>query len=125
MFLLISSAVTLGVIIFLLPETMRSIAGNGSLRLKGIYVPLIWRISKEPSYLVDADENIDRAKVNFGTFVFPLKLLGNMSILMTLVPGGIVYAIWSMVTSSTTGLFKDRFHLNEILLGLAFLPNGK
>jgi Ca2+/Na+ antiporter len=43
---------------------------------------------------------------------------------LNLIFGGVVYAIWSMVTSSTTGLFKSRFGLSELVLGLAFLPNG-
>lgn len=124
-FLLISSALTLGAIVFFLPETMRSIAGDGSLRLNGIYVPLIWKITKEPSYLVEPDEDTDRPKVSLEAFTYPLKLLGKLSIIMSLIPGGIIYAIWSMVTASTTGLFKDRFHLNEVLLGLAFIPNGQ
>ena len=29
-----------------------------------------------------------------------------------------------MVTSSTTALLQDRFHLNDLQIGLAFLPNG-
>ncbi|KAM3078300.1 hypothetical protein ACMFMG_006188 [Clarireedia jacksonii] len=29
-----------------------------------------------------------------------------------------------MVTSSTTSLFQSRFHLNDLQIGLAFLPNG-
>lgn len=68
---------------------------------------------------------LPRKKVTVMTFVEPLKLLGEKDILCNLIFGGIVYAIWSMVTSSTTRLFQQSFGLNEILLGLAFLPNGE
>jgi hypothetical protein len=103
---------------------MRSIAGNGTLRLKGIHEPLIYKIRGEPPYMTDPDENFDLPKVTLATFVDPLKLLVEKDILLSLVFGGVVYSIWSMVTSTTTGLFKQIFHLNELLLGLAFLPNG-
>ena len=65
-----------------------------------------------------------REKVTAATFVEPLKFLVEKDILATLVFGGLVYTVWSMTTASTTGLFKERFGLNETMLGLAFLPNG-
>ena len=111
-------------VVFFLPETMRSIAGNGTLRLNGMYKPLIYKLRKEPLYMTDPDEDFVLPKVTLATFVGPLKLLVEKDILTSLIFGGVVYAIWSMVTSSTTGLFKENFHLNELLLGLAFLPNG-
>ena len=111
-------------IITLLPETMRSIAGDGSLRLRGICQPLIYKVKTEPDYVREPNEPVSRKPVSIATFVEPLRLLGEKDILLNLVFGGVVYAIWSMVTSSTTGLFKVSFGLSELLLGLAFLPNG-
>ncbi|TGO65364.1 hypothetical protein BOTNAR_0079g00320 [Botryotinia narcissicola] len=123
-FLLILSSLTLIVIIMFLPETLRSIAGNGSLRLSGIYQPLIRRVQTEPSYMEDPDKDFVQKKITFTTFIEPLKLLYRKDVLFNLLFGGVVYTIWSMVTSSTTGLFKDQFGLNELLLGVVFLPNG-
>ncbi|KAI5460421.1 major facilitator superfamily transporter [Mariannaea sp. PMI_226] len=122
-FLLILSSIVTLVIIFFLPETMRTIAGNGSLRLHGIYKPLIWRFRKEPQYMQDP-ESMTRKKISLGTFTEPLKLLVQKDILINLIVGGVVYTIWSMVTSSTTGLFKNKFNLSDLQIGLAFLPNG-
>lgn len=70
-------------------------------------------------------EERTRKKITLGTFTEPLKLLIQKDILINLIFGGVVYAIWSMVTSSTTGLFKDKFNLSELQVGLAFLPNGR
>lgn len=120
-------------VIFLvfLPETLRSIAGNGAIRLKGIYQPFIRTITKEPEYIRDADEDEDEAqapkkrKVTMMTFVEPLKLLTQKDMIVTLGFGGLVYSVWSMLVSSTTELFKHRFGLSELTLGLVFLPNGK
>ncbi|KAM5341301.1 hypothetical protein ACJ41O_014332 [Fusarium nematophilum] len=123
-FLLILSSLALAMIVIFLPETMRSIAGNGTLRLQGIYQPLIRKVSEEPSYMVDPDESFELPKVTLRTFIEPAKFLKEKDILVSLIFGGVVYAIWSMVTASTTGLFTETFHLNELLLGLAFLPNG-
>lgn len=112
-------------IIILLPETLRSIAGNGSLRLTGIHQPLIRRFTKEPDYIQDPGDVVTRRKVTLQTFIDPLKLLVEKDILLNLIFGGVVYTIWSMVTSTTTGLFRSAFGLSELLIGLVFLPNGK
>lgn len=133
-FLLALSSIVLAVIILLLPETLRSIAGNGSLRLTGIYLPLIQRLTKGgrgPNCVRyyensgEGGEMLPRKKITASTFAEPLKLLGEKDILFNLLFGGVMYAVWTMVTSSTARLFQTSFGLDEILLGLAFLPNGK
>lgn len=124
-FLAILSSLVIIMVIMFLPETLRTIAGNGSLRLSGIYKPLVARFTAEPPYMQDPDETVQRKKVTLITFIEPLRLLAEKDIVLNLLFGGVVYAIWSMVTSSTTNLFKSRFGLNELLLGLAYLPNGK
>lgn len=125
-FLLIISTITLAVIITFLPETMRSIAGNGSIRLDGMYRPLARYVRGDPEYVEQSSvKSSPRKKVTFMTFVEPLRLLIQKDILINLVFGGIIYAIWSMVTSSTTGLFKESFGLNELQIGLCYLPNGE
>lgn len=103
---------------------MRNIAGDGSLRLKGIYNPLIRRVTKEPDYMQDPEEAIVRKRITVSTFTDPLRLLTQKDVLLNLIFGGIIYTIWSMVTSTTTSLFKSAFGLNELLIGLSFLPNG-
>ncbi|KAJ4295064.1 hypothetical protein N0V90_007072 [Kalmusia sp. IMI 367209] len=123
-FLLILSSLTLIAIIIFLPETLRSIAGNGTIRLTGIHQPLFRKLIKEPQYTEEAETTRDAPKITAKIFVEPLLLLKEKDILLSLVFGGTIYAVWSMVTSSTTGLFKENFRLNEVLLGLTFIPNG-
>lgn len=113
------------VLLIFLPETLRKIAGNGTLRLKGIYQPFIRKITKEPDYITEPEENRVRPKVTVMTFIEPLKLLTEKDMIVTLGFGGLVYSMWSMLVSSTTELFKTRFGLTEIQLGLVFLPNGE
>lgn len=123
MFLLVLSSLTVVIIFAFLPETMRSIAGDGSLRLGGIYKPLVYSI-RAPRQAQKPGGPAYSKRVTLLTFVEPLRLLGERDILFNLVFGGVVYSIWSMVTSSTPGLFNTSFALSERLLGLAFLPNG-
>ena len=122
-FLLILSSIVLIVIIFFLPETLRSVAGDGTLRLTGIYQPLIRHFVK-PDYLVEPEDFVKRPDVTIKTFIDPLKLLAEKDILASLLFGGLVYTVWSIVVASTPGLFEARFGLSELTLGLAFLPNG-
>ena len=123
-FLLILSSVVVSAIIIFLPETMREIAGNGTLRQKGVYKPLIYKLTKEPSYWQDPKEPIRTKKITIQTFVAPLRLFTRKEILVNLIFGGVISAVGSMVTCSTTSLFQSNFQLNDTLLGLAFLPTG-
>lgn len=123
MFLLLLSSLTILIIFVFLPETMRSIAGDGSLRLSGIYKPLVYSI-RAPKHAQNPAGPACSKRVTLLTFVEPLRLLAERDILFNLVFGGVVYSIWSMVTSSTPGLFNTSFALSGVHLGLAFLPNG-
>lgn len=125
MFLLIASSLILIAIVLFLPETMRSIAGNGSLQLSGVYKPLFRYVTKEPKYMQEPDGPLNRRKVTVWTFLRPFRLFQEKDLVVNLIWGGFIYAIWNMVTTSTTPLFKSRFNLNELLLGVAFLPNGE
>lgn len=121
---MIISSLVLIVIILVLPETLRSIAGDGTWSLSGIYQPLIRRYRKEHKQAGEPQPIAPRPIVTVRTFLEPLKLLKEKDIIVSLIFGGTVYTVWSMVVASTTGLFKDLFQLDELKLGLIFLPNG-
>ncbi|OCK78725.1 putative efflux pump antibiotic resistance protein [Lepidopterella palustris CBS 459.81] len=124
-FLAILGATVLFLILFFLPETLRSIAGNGTVQLQGIQKPFIYKISGQPDAHLEPPRMGPKRKVTIGIILSPLKFLSEKDVFVTLFYGGIIYTIWSMVTSSTTALFTERYHLNSLLVGLAFLPNGK
>lgn len=123
-FLLILSSVTILAIILFLPETLRSIAGDGSFRLASIHQPLIRRLRWTSDDVVGYEAPYVRSPISLRTFLEPLLLLKQRAIVLNLIFGSLVYAIWSMVTSSTTALFHQLFLLNELQLGLVFIPNG-
>ncbi|KAH8676592.1 major facilitator superfamily domain-containing protein [Tricladium varicosporioides] len=116
-------ALTLLLILLLLPETLRSIAGNGTLRLTGIHRPFVYTFSPPDDAQIDRDPT-PKKKLTVQSIIAPLKFLFEKDVFITLFFGSIVYTVWSMVTSSTTALFQARFHLNDLQVGLAFLPNG-
>ncbi|OCL08714.1 florfenicol exporter [Glonium stellatum] len=123
-FLLIFSTLVLAFIIFFLPETHRAIAGNGTIRLRGVYRPVFQKFREEPDYLVEQDPDFKLPKISLFTIVEPLKFLFEKDVFATLLFGSVVYTVWSMVTSSTTSLFVEHYRLSQILVGCAFLPNG-
>jgi MFS family permease len=120
------SLTTLAVILFFLPETLRTVAGNGTIPLRGIHKPLIWSCGSLGSQ-THADERLSprqRPKLDWKKFVEPLKLLREFDIILSLVFSGVIFAIWMIVTVSTTGLFMKNFGLKESFVGLAFIPNA-
>ncbi|KAK7698727.1 hypothetical protein SLS64_012207 [Diaporthe eres] len=111
-------------IILLLPETLRSVAGNGSVRVSGIKYKPLWNVmSKKQSDLKDPKEVV-KPEIKPRDFWEPLHMLGEMDTLLNLLFGGVVYSMWSMMTGTTTMLFVERFGLNELHIGFAYLPNG-
>ncbi|CZS95425.1 related to synaptic vesicle transporter SVOP and related transporters (major facilitator superfamily) [Rhynchosporium agropyri] len=115
-------AFALFIIVLLLPETLRSIAGDGTVLLRSIHRPLIYRKPSHPSLREEVCE--PASKLTIWSMVAPLTFLFEKDIFVTLFFGSIVYAVWSMMTSSTTPLFQARFGLNDLEVGLVFLPNG-
>ena len=119
-FLFIAGGICLLSIVVLLPETLRHIGGNGSIRLHGFQKPLIhnslqWTSDKKPA---------KAPKISLRNIYEPLGSLLEKDILVTLVFGSFIYAFWSMVTTSTTTIFLFKYRFSESIVGLLFLPNG-
>lgn len=119
-FLLIGTAVLLVTVTLYLPETLRTIAGNGSLRLSGVDQPWARRF-KEPGYTRDPGPKA----ANRITGLTVLALLLEKYILSGLFLAGLAFTTWGLLTAATTPMFEKTFHLNETLIGLCFLPNGE
>lgn len=108
----------MALIFFFLPETLRTIAGNGSIRLTGFELPFMDVLKGKSSVVKNATSITTpkpaREKLRVNSFVAPMRFLFEKDVFVTLLFGGIVYAVWSMVTASTTALFKDRYALNNL-----------
>jgi hypothetical protein len=113
-------------VIIFLPETLRSIAGNGSVRLTSwLHKPTIYYFVQQPSVDETATPDVKRSGVKISTIFAPLVFLGEKDVFITLFFGSIVYTVWSMVTSTTTSIFQTVYGLNSLQIGLTFLANGK
>ncbi|KAJ6072406.1 hypothetical protein N7467_010491 [Penicillium canescens] len=123
-FLIIVSGISLLSILFFLPETLRTIAGNGTVPLKGMYRPLIYSITGQKDAQEGSTPSGKKSNVTWRTVVAPLTFLGEKDVFITLFFGSIVYTAWSMVTSSTSDLFEQKYGLNSMEVGLTFLGNG-
>lgn len=129
-FLFVFSMIILLAMIVVLPETQRSIAGNGSVPLKGIYAPLAYMFRKPKAWRDhDADENRQaprpREPLTFKSAYSPLLSIFEKDVAVLLAWGAVAYTAWSMVTSSTTQTLLNSFpDLQSWELGLCFLPNG-
>ena len=122
-FLLGLGSVVLVLLVLLLPETLRKIAGDGSKRLYGIYRPIFGN-SKLQTAVMEEDR-YKPVKPSFGTLFESFKLLAEKDVFVSLIFGGIIYTVWSMITSSTPSLWKEEYGLSDVQIGLVFLPNGK
>ncbi|KAJ5099359.1 hypothetical protein N7532_006360 [Penicillium argentinense] len=123
-FLTIVSGLSLLSILFFLPETLRTIAGNGTVPLHGVYKPFIYYFTGQRDAKPDSVPSEPKKKVTVKTVFAPLGFLGEKDVFITLFFGAIVYTVWSMVTSSTSDLFESRYGLNSLEVGLTFLGNG-
>ncbi|KAJ5360131.1 Major facilitator superfamily domain general substrate transporter [Penicillium concentricum] len=123
-FLAIASGISLFSIMFFLPETLRTIAGNGTVPLKGIHKPIIYYICGQKNAQEDSTPSGKKTKVTIKTVLAPLGFLAEKDVFITLLFGSMVYTVWSMVTSSTSALFEEKYGLNSLEVGLTFLGNG-
>lgn len=125
-FLFVLGTIILLVLVTFLPETQRSIAGDGSILLHSVYRPLVYFYTVARR---ETSENQSRpqsqASMGFKQTLVPSKTLCNKDVAVLLFYGALVYAVWSMVTSSTTTVLLREFPtLTDLELGLCFLPNG-
>lgn len=124
-FLFCLSILALALLVVLLPETQREIAGNGSKSLSGLHRPCIF-LARPPNVTGPAATSSPNLRpFKFKKVVQPLAHVFKKDILILLSWGAVVYSLWSMVTSSTTTVLLQTFpRLTQWQIGLCFLPNG-
>ena len=125
---------TITIFIFL-PETLRRIAGNGSIPLTDFrHQPLCEKFWHKKAKSRDSQDEISlpdtttaggsRMKLTWRIFLEPFLFLLEKDVACTLYFGAVIYTIWSMLTSSTSFLFTKYFGLDTLQIGLCFIPNG-
>ncbi|WWC68835.1 uncharacterized protein I206_102770 [Kwoniella pini CBS 10737] len=122
-FLTIYSGVYLIVLTLFLPETLRSVVGNGTL------VP--YKQAKAPFEKFVANREAEQSESNLGNskklkidFIAPIRILFEKEVFFVLAFLSIHYATWQMTLTIQPSLFSKIYKLGEINLGLTFLANG-
>lgn len=125
LFLTIYGAVFLAALVVLLPETLRSVVGNGggvptSFMAKyplGVYQSL----TKVPWNLSAASSPPPRKPIDV---TGPFRILFSKLAAPIITFLAIYYAVWQMSITALSSIFTDRYGLNETQVGLTFIANG-
>ncbi|KAK6360287.1 hypothetical protein TWF730_006435 [Orbilia blumenaviensis] len=127
-FLAIYSGIFLLVLILLLPETLRSIVGDGSKKPSSLIAKfplnLYQKTSKtkwEPDTRSDINSDPARKHVDI---LGPFRILTSKQAAPIIVFLAIYYAVWQMSITAMSSLFEERYGLGETEIGLTFIANG-
>ncbi|KAG9048823.1 hypothetical protein FS837_011906 [Tulasnella sp. UAMH 9824] len=123
-FLCILTGVCLIPMVLFYPETLRFVVGDGSIPpplWNRPPIPIIapWRRGPSDGHSKPPSSAAKRPKMN------PLPLFRNLDVLLSLLSGGLSYAIFMTVPAVISALFQDAYpYLTETKIGLCFLPIG-
>jgi predicted MFS family arabinose efflux permease len=102
-----------------LPETLRAIAGDGTILPPPIYRPLIAVIGRNRANTSPAHAASPKSFRN------PIRLLIYPDAILLLIFNGIIYAVFYAVTATISTLFHRAYpSLNEMKIGFCFLAIG-
>ncbi|KAK6697893.1 hypothetical protein SNK05_010743 [Fusarium graminearum] len=125
-FLVIYSGIFLICLILLLPETLRSIVGNGSRTPTQV-------ISKYPLFFYQKTTRTKRNQNEDTTgpiekktidITGPFRILISKQAAPIIVFLAVYYAVWQMSITAMSSLFEDKYGLSETHIGLTFIANG-
>jgi MFS family permease len=120
----ILSGVVLAMLIFTLPETARSVTGNGSNEPPKFSRPLIPGIMRPWQRELPDPSTIIYKKKSIPNPVKTLVILCHWDTAATIAAGSILYMIFCASHASLSTTLKDIYSLNELEAGLIYLPYG-
>lgn len=125
-FLMIYAAVFLLVLIFTLPETLRSLVANGSVLSSNLMTRFPLQAYQKNSKM-ERDPTIPPPQLAAGKNIDifgPFRILISRHAAPIIFFLAIYYAVWQMSITAMSSLFKDSYGLTEIQIGLTFIANG-
>jgi MFS family permease len=130
-FLAIYSGVFLMILMLVLPETLRSIVGNGSGPTKGLTISPLFAFMRRRETQTDANgTSFHSNQPQTATKKLPVNIFGPFQIIIGLEVTYIIfflavyYTVWQMVITLLSTLLKDIYHLSDLQSGLTFIANG-
>ncbi|WEJ94087.1 multidrug transporter [Yamadazyma tenuis] len=122
-FCAIGSGVTLVVISLVLPETLRQMVGNGSIKPQSVVnIPPIFVFKRLRRGWTNQIESLGPRK-NLDVLA-PFKILFNYQTLCVLFAPAVKFAVWSMALTSLTVLEGDGYNYTVLKVGYIYLPQG-
>lgn len=125
-FLAIYSGVFLLLLVFLLPETLRSIVGNGGRRPASLiarYPLTAYQRLTRVKWKSEAESAQPAARKHIDV-TGPLRILVSKQAAPIIFFLAIYYAVWQMSITVMSSLFEQRYGLGETQIGLTFIANG-
>ncbi len=126
-FLTIYGAACLILSVLLLPETLRSIVGNGSLRSEGISRSILGTYQRRRYLRAEQQILSPQAGHNLRKAIdlwAPVKILLDLKTFSAVVLVAVHYTVWQSVLTALSTIVRDQYQTTETQIGLTFLANG-
>ncbi|KAJ5190012.1 Major facilitator superfamily domain general substrate transporter [Penicillium cf. griseofulvum] len=105
------------------PETCRGIVGNGSSPAIG-WNQTIWSYLQTTTTVTSPASSVSRSRVNFPNPCSTLRLLSRRPVGLVLFANGVVFSSYYAVTAGIPALFQKIYDLDDLGIGLCFIPAG-
>ncbi|RWA14923.1 hypothetical protein EKO27_g208 [Xylaria grammica] len=125
-FLAIYCGAFLVVLIISLPETLRTIVGNGSASPSNPiarYPLTLYQRTTKIKFSPQA-QPVQAAKKATIDIAGPIRILFSKQAAPVVIFAAIYYAVWQMSITAVSVLFSERYGLSETQIGLTFIANG-
>jgi MFS family permease len=128
-FLAIYGGAFLLVLILFLPETLRSLVGNGSGPAEGLQRPLwdsLCRFKQNNNSPPAQELSSSQSPAKKGKLhvLGPLRILLGAEVVLAISFLSIYYTVWQMTIAAMSTFFARTYGLTEIEIGLTFIANG-
>ncbi|KAM7184072.1 Major facilitator superfamily domain containing protein [Naviculisporaceae sp. PSN 640] len=124
--LAIYSGVFLVFLVLLLPETLRSVVGNGSLVPKSILgrYPLRFYQARTRTKWVRQERPRKKEEKKSVDLMGPLRILFSKQAAPMMLYTAVYYTVWQMTITAMSTLFEEKYGLDDTQIGLTFIGNG-
>jgi predicted MFS family arabinose efflux permease len=123
-FLAIMSGFCLVAMTLVLPETNRALVNNGGLEPPWFSRPVIIGIMRPWEQHRGPSASVEPRKARFPNPIKSLLVLSRKDVAVSIIPGSILYMIYTCIHTSLSTTFIDIYHFDRLQSGLIYLPFG-
>lgn len=127
-FLTIAAGATVVSVWVFLPETTRSIVGNGSVlptNLKFIATsPILALPTFKKRILPYGKSNSSKIQPKHFTVLTPFKILSKLPVFLAMAPASICYSLWLMMLTTLSNSLSKSYGYSTTKIALAYIPSG-